>query len=123
MSRVFRKQILYGGKSILFSLVGEEGACTFTLEQMPDDLPELLREDTVVVDGGRYMGMDWGYHVRYDNGWVHMEECVAFDGAECWYSGSSLIAIEMGKELARHWDEGMIHRALEAAYVGRFGNE
>lgn len=117
----FRQLLLNDGKSILYVHRGEHGAISLSLERMPDELPELLWEDTVVLDAGRWMAMDLGKHFREPTeGYIHQQECPALE-TECWYGGTSLGAMAILKK----WKEAGLNEhyikwVLENTYRGVF---
>jgi hypothetical protein len=125
--RKFRRWVLRDGKTVMFTLVGKEGAATFNLERVNELSDVLGRKQlegmgVVFTDAGLYMGTDVGVHYRTPvESFSHMEDCVALDGKECWYAGSTSHAIE----LARQWeeagfDEKLIRYALEGVYEAEF---
>lgn len=125
--RVFSRKLL-GNGALVFRLVGAEGAMTFALLKLEEEeagFLEIIELSGVVrTDAGPYLATDLGRHYRDEqSGWTHMEDCAAFDGAECWYSGSTQPALE----LAERWqaaglDEQVIRNALEAVYGAQFGD-
>lgn len=122
--RIFERH--FTDRQVVFSLVGNEGAATFSLQRMPNDLLRAVDwEEMVALDGAIYLGIDLGVHYRtFHEGFSYMSNCVAFGNAECWYDGSSLA----GMELTRHWkesgmDEGVIRHTLEIVYEREFGDE
>lgn len=125
--RTFKRTVIRNGKAVMFSVTGEEGASSFTLEEskVVTELnwdAEIMREMGFVnTDAGIYLATDLGVHHREErSSYRHMPECILIDTG-CWYSGSSLAAFELARQWAdAGFDEQVIRYALEGVYEAEF---
>ena len=115
-----------GGVRIRFVLVGPKGAVQFLLltDWYPAHVQREVNPHNIFASELKPRGADVGYHSpkpRYD-GQESMGPCEHLDGAECFYDGSGLRAMEWVPEFLEGGD-AWVWRKLEGVYREVVGEE
>ena len=123
MSALVRKAHNPYSRTRAFSVIGDEGVVTLAWLFDPKGKVRGITGDTFTWDGD-YFASDLGLHHKHkpDGDWYTRNSACEYTGGECWYDGSSLWAIDLGRIYVTKGEDALFDE-LEAIYASRFTEE